>query len=159
MTEADWDRMLAINAKAVFFLCQLALPSMIERQRGAIVNLASIAGKTASNQFLAHYSASKAAVIAITKTWARIVAPHGVRVNSVCPGIIDTPMWAKIDREMTARQGRDLGAAWADAVANVPMGRGAQPAEIGDVVVFLASDLAGYMTGQAINVSGGVVTY
>jgi NAD(P)-dependent dehydrogenase (short-subunit alcohol dehydrogenase family) len=159
LSEADWDRMLDVNAKAVFFLCQMALPDMLARRRGAIVSIASTAGKAATGPMAAHYNASKAAVIAITKTWARIAAPHGVRVNCVCPGIIDTAMWAMIDHEVAAMQGKETGEIWQAAVANVPMGRGGTPEDVGRVITFLASDLAGYMTGQAINISGGVVTY
>jgi NAD(P)-dependent dehydrogenase (short-subunit alcohol dehydrogenase family) len=159
LTEADWDRMMAINARAVFFLCQLVLPGMIERRRGAVVNVASTAGKGASSPVTAHYSTSKAVVIAITKTWARIAAPHGVRVNSVCPGFIDTPMWEKIDRERAAQEGKAVGQVWREAVAQVPLGRGGTPADVARVITFLASDMAGYLTGQAVNVSGGLVTY
>ena len=159
MSEADWDRMLEVNAKSVFFMCQAALPAMLDRRAGTIVNIASIAGKVATAQFAVHYNASKAAVIAMTKTLAFIGAPHGVRVNSVCPGNVDTPMWERIDRELTGRQGQPLGAAWQAGIAGIPMGRGGEPDDVAKVVVFLASDLAGYMTGQAINVSGGLVTY
>jgi NAD(P)-dependent dehydrogenase (short-subunit alcohol dehydrogenase family) len=159
LSEADWDRMLSINSKAVFFLCQAALPAMMARGRGAIVTIASTAGKGASGSHSAHYNASKAAVIAITKTWARIVAPHGVRVNTVCPGFIDTPMWAMIDREMGGRLGKAPRQHWSDSIAAVPLGRGGTPEDVARVITFLASDLASYMTGQAINVSGGLVTY
>jgi NAD(P)-dependent dehydrogenase (short-subunit alcohol dehydrogenase family) len=159
LTEADWDRMDAVNAKAVFFLCQAALAGMIERRRGAVVNIASTAGKGASSPTSAHYSASKAAVIAITKTWARIAAPHGVRVNCVCPGYIDTPMWAMIDRELGGMQGKAPRQLWSESVAQVPLGRGGTPEDVANVVTFLASAMASYMTGQAVNVSGGLITY
>jgi meso-butanediol dehydrogenase/(S,S)-butanediol dehydrogenase/diacetyl reductase len=159
LSEADWDRMMAINAKAVFFMCQLVLPGMIQRQRGAVVNLASAAGKLAITPVTPHYNASKAAVIAITKTWARIAAPHGVRVNCVCPGMIDTEMWQMIDIEWGQMLGKPRGETWAERVAQVPMGRGGTPEDVARVITFLASDMAGYMTGQAINVTGGWVTF
>ncbi|MCC6627065.1 MAG: SDR family oxidoreductase [Chloroflexi bacterium] len=158
LTEADWDRMLDVNTKAVFFLCQAALPSMMERGRGAIVNVASTAGKRASGPLAAHYNASKAAVIAITRTWARIAAPRGVRVNCVCPGYIATPMWEKIDREMAALEGKPIGQPWREALATVPLQRGGTPDDVGRVIAFLASGMAGYMTGQAVNISGGLLT-
>src|SRR5207244_7296408 len=104
ISESDWDRMLNVNAKAVFFLSQLVLRGMIERKRGAIVSLASAAGKAASGVKYVHYNVAKAAVIAMTKTMSAAVAGQGVRVNCVCPGIIDTDMWAQIDRE----QGQQL---------------------------------------------------
>jgi NAD(P)-dependent dehydrogenase (short-subunit alcohol dehydrogenase family) len=159
VTESDWDRMFAVNAKAVFFLCQAALPAMIQRGRGAVVNVASTAGKGAASPVLAHYSATKAAVIAITKTWSAIAARHGVRVNCVCPGYIDTAMWTMLDRELAVRRGRQPGEVWRESIELVPLGRGGTPDDVGRVIAFLASDMAGYMTGQAINVSGGLVTY
>ena len=160
LTEADWDRMLTINAKAVFFMCQGVLPGMIERRRGAIVNLASAAGKMAVTPVTPHYNASKAAVIAITKTWARIAAPHGVRVNCVCPGMIDTEMWQMIDIEWGGMMGKQPGAR--PGRAHRPRCRwaaAATPDDVARVITFLASDMAGYMTGQAVNVTGGLVTY
>lgn len=160
MTEADWDRMLGINAKAVFFLTQLVLPRMVERQRGAVVSLASVAGKLASGVNYLHYNVSKAAVIALTKTLAHAVAPAGVRVNCVCPGIIDTDMWAQIDREQgVQRMGLAERELMTSRLAAVPMGRAGTPEDVARVILFLASPLAGYMTGQAVNVSGGWVMF
>jgi meso-butanediol dehydrogenase / (S,S)-butanediol dehydrogenase / diacetyl reductase len=159
LTDADWDRMMAINAKAVYFMSQQALVGMIARKRGAIVNLASAAGKLAVTPVTPHYNASKAAVIAITKTWARIAAPHGVRVNCVCPGMIDTEMWGMIDREWGGMMGKQQGETWEERIKQVPMGRGGTPEDVARVITFLASDMAGYMTGQAINVTGGWVTF
>jgi NAD(P)-dependent dehydrogenase (short-subunit alcohol dehydrogenase family) len=159
LTEADWDRMMDVNAKSVFFLSQLVIPGMIERGRGAIVNLASAAGKLAVTPVTPHYNASKAAVIAITKTWARIAAPHGVRVNCVCPGMIETEMWKMIDIEWGQMLGKDRGETWSERITQVPMGRGGTPEDVARVITFLASDMAGYMTGQAINITGGWVTF
>ena len=159
LTEADWDRMLNINAKAVFFMCQGVLPGMIERRRGAIVSLASAAGKMAVTPVTPHYNASKAAVIAITKTWARIAAPHNVRVNCVCPGMIDTEMWQMIDIEWGGMMGKARGETWDERIVQVPMGRGGTPEDVARVITFLASDMAGYMTGQAVNITGGWVTF
>lgn len=160
LSEADWDRMLAINAKAVFFLSQLVLKGMVERRRGSIVSLASAAGKLATGVNYLHYNVSKAAVIALTKTLSQAVAGQGVRVNCVCPGIIDTDMWVLIDRE----QGQKLmGLAereWMNQrLAAVPMGRAGTPEDVARVILFLASPLAGYMTGQAINITGGWITF
>jgi meso-butanediol dehydrogenase/(S,S)-butanediol dehydrogenase/diacetyl reductase len=160
MTEADWDRMLGINAKAVFFLSQLVLPGMVERKRGAVVNLASVAGKIATSVNFLHYNVSKAAVIAMTKTLANAVAKDGVRVNCVCPGIIDTDMWAKIDREQgVERMGLQERELLNSRLAAVPMGRAGTPDDVARVILFLASPLAGYMTGQAVNITGGWVTF
>jgi NAD(P)-dependent dehydrogenase (short-subunit alcohol dehydrogenase family) len=160
LTEADWDRMLGINAKAVFFLSQLALRGMVARKRGAIVSLASAAGKVATGVNYLHYNVSKAAVIAMTKTMSQAVAKDGVRVNCVCPGIIDTDMWALIDREQGQRlQGLAAGEWMSRRVEQVPMGRAGTPDDVARVILFLASPLAGYMTGQAVNVTGGWITF
>jgi NAD(P)-dependent dehydrogenase (short-subunit alcohol dehydrogenase family) len=160
MSEADWDRMLGINAKAVFFLSQLVLPGMRERRRGAIVNLASVAGKVATGVNYLHYNVSKAAVIAMTKTLATAVAREGVRVNCVCPGIIDTDMWAQIDREQgVERMGLAERELMNSRLAVVPMGRAGTPEDVAKVILFLASPLAGYMTGQAVNITGGWITH
>lgn len=160
LTEADWDRMLNINAKAVFFLSQLVLPGMVARKRGAVVSLASAAGKVASGVKYAHYNVTKAAVIAMTKTFSAEVAKDGVRVNCVCPGIIDTDMWAQIDREQgQAMLGLGEREWYRRRIEQVPMGRGGTPDDVARVILFLASPLAGYMTGQAVNVTGGWVTY
>ncbi len=158
--EADWDRMLAINAKAVFFLSQLVLPGMVSRRKGSIVSLASAAGKVASGVNYLHYNVSKAAVIAMTKTMSYAVAGSGVRVNCVCPGIIDTDMWAQIDRE----QGQQLLGLGEREFMNrrleqVPMGRAGTVDDVAKVILFLASPLASYMTGQAVNITGGWITY
>jgi len=160
MTETDWDRMLAINAKAVFFMSQLVLPGMVARKRGAIVSLASAAGKAASGTKYLHYNVAKAAVIAMTKTMSQAVASGGVRVNCVCPGIIDTDMWTLIDREQGQRMmGLTEGEWMSQRLSAVPMGRAGNPEDVARVILFLASPLAGYMTGQAVNVTGGWITY
>lgn len=160
LTESDWDRMLNINAKAVFFMSQLVLKGMVERRKGSIVSLASAAGKVASGVKYAHYNVSKAAVIAMTKTMAQAVARDGVRVNCVCPGIIDTDMWTLIDREQGQRMMGLQEREWMNQrLANVPMGRAGNPEDVARVILFLASPLASYMTGQAVNITGGWITY
>ena len=160
LSEADWDRVLDVNAKAVFFLTQLVVRGMVERRRGAVVSLASAAGKLASGTSWAHYNVSKAAVIAMTKTFAQATARQGVRVNCVCPGVIETDMWRQIDREqgqaVLGLREREL---FESRVSASPMGRAGTPDDVARVILFLASPLAGYMTGQAVNVTGGWVTF
>ncbi|HLZ09738.1 MAG TPA: SDR family NAD(P)-dependent oxidoreductase, partial [Chloroflexota bacterium] len=152
ITEADWDRMLNINAKAVFFLSQLVLPGMVARKKGSIVSLASAAGKAASGVKYAHYNVSKAAVIAMTKTLSAEVAKDGVRVNCVCPGIIDTDMWIQIDREQGQQMYGLAEHEWMNQrLAQVPLGRAGTVEDVAKVIVFLASPLAAYMTGQSVN--------
>jgi len=160
MTEADWDRMVNINAKAVFFLSQIVLKGMVARRKGAIVSLASAAGKVATGTKYLHYNVSKASVIAMTKTMSQAVAPQGVRVNCVCPGIIDTDMWVQIDREQGQKMMGLSEREWMNQrLAQIPMGRAGTVEDVAKVILFLASPLAGYMSGQAVNITGGWITF
>jgi len=160
LTEAEWDRVMDVNAKAVFFLSQLVLKGMVVRNRGTVVNLASIAGKIATGIYYTHYNVSKAAVIAMTRTLSQAVAKDGVRVNCVCPGIIDTAMWAQIDREVGQEiMGKGEKQLFNERLSTIPMGRHGTPEDVARVILFLASPLSGYMTGQAINITGGMVTW
>jgi 3-oxoacyl-[acyl-carrier protein] reductase len=159
ITEAHWDTVLDVNSKAVLFCAQAVLPTMLAARRGVIVNLASMAGKVASPSGLV-YAVSKAAVISLTRSLAAAYAGDGVRVNCVCPGFVDTEMWAQIDRELgVGRLGKQPGELWQERVATIPLGRGAAPADVANVVGFLTSTKAAYMTGQALNVTGGLVMY
>ncbi|HSB77316.1 MAG TPA: SDR family NAD(P)-dependent oxidoreductase [Candidatus Methylomirabilis sp.] len=150
--EADWRELFRVNVDGVFFCCQAVLPGMLERGRGSIVNISSWNGKLGAPNFGA-YSATKAAVISLTQALAREVAARGIRVNAVCPGIVaGTPM-----RKEVERQGQAFGLPPSSERAKVvPMGRLATPEDIAGAVAFLASDEATYMTGQAINVTGGL---
>ena len=156
LTEADWDFNFAINAKGVFLTNQVAVRHFLAHGvAGAIVNTASLAAKVGA-PLLAHYSASKFAVIGWTQALAREVAAHGIRVNAVCPGFVRTPMqdrevvWEAELRNMTPDAVRQ------SYVDQTPLGRLETPEDVADVVVFLASDAARFMTGQGINVTGGV---
>jgi len=150
--EADWRELFRVNVDGVFFCCQAALPGMLEHGRGNIVNISSWNGKLGAPNFGA-YSATKAAVISLTQALAREVAARGIRVNAVCPGIVaGTPM-----RKEVERQGQAFGLPLSSERARVvPLGRLATPEDIAGAVAFLASDEAAYMTGQAINVTGGL---
>jgi meso-butanediol dehydrogenase / (S,S)-butanediol dehydrogenase / diacetyl reductase len=158
VTEEHWDAVLDINAKAVFFASQAVLPAMIGQKRGVIVNLASLAGKIGSRTNLP-YNASKAAVVSITKSLALAHAGDGIRVNCVCPGFVETDMWAKVAREQGALLGMSAEEFTRQRAASVPLGRMETPEDVASVIGFLASDRAGYMTGQAINVTGGVIMH
>ena len=152
LTDAAWRDTLGVNLDGVFYFCQAVLPGMLTRQRGAIVNISSFAGKKGLANHAA-YSASKFAVIGLTQCVAEEMAERGIRINAVCPGIIvDTGMRDVAEAEAKA-QGRPPVEVRAKAV---PMRRTGSPDEIARVVVFLASDEAGYMTGQAVNVTGGL---
>lgn len=158
--EAHWDRMMNVNAKSTWFACQLAVRTMLESQtRGRIINLASIAGKMASTVLHPVYNVSKAAVLAMTKTFAAAYAGRGIRVNAVCPGIIQTDMQDAVDAQFAQLQGRAPADVRADRLARIPLGYPGDPQAVAAVVSFLAGNDARYLTGQALNVDGGILSY
>jgi meso-butanediol dehydrogenase / (S,S)-butanediol dehydrogenase / diacetyl reductase len=159
VTEEHWDAVMDVNARAVFFCCQVALRHMAQVRRGRIVNIASMAGKTASTIYHPVYNVSKAAVIALTKTFAHAYAADGIRVNAVCPGIVETPMQDVVDQEFARVTGRAPDEIRAERTSRIPMGRVEQPDDVAAVVSFLVGPDSRYMTGQAINVTGGMITY
>jgi len=153
--EDEWDLVMDVNAKGVFLCTRAILPHMLERKSGSIVNIASQAGKRGYKLF-AHYCASKAAVIVFSKGVALEVAPH-VRINCVCPGIVNTDMMEREyawEQAMTGEPKESIQTRW---MSGIPMGRFQEPEHIARVAMFLASDDASEMTGQAINVTGGMV--
>ncbi|ENX44753.1 MULTISPECIES: SDR family NAD(P)-dependent oxidoreductase [Acinetobacter] len=139
-TEELWDRMFAINVKAVFNLSNLVLPKMIEQGSGAIINIASIAGLVAQMGG-ASYTASKHAVIGYTKHLAAVYAKHGIKINAICPGTIRTPMTAK----MLETRPTD----------KIPLDRFGEASEVAELAIFLASDEARFMNGSCITIDGG----
>jgi NAD(P)-dependent dehydrogenase (short-subunit alcohol dehydrogenase family) len=158
LPEAEWDRVVTVNLKGVYNTCRAVLPGMVERRSGRVVNIASILGKTGEEGF-AHYAASKFGVIGLTQTIAAEMAPYGITVNSVCPGIVDTPMWADLYQDALAQsdQFSSEDDVRAFVVSRIPLGR-TQPAEdIAEMVAFLASDLGRNMTGGSYHVDGGMV--
>ena len=158
VTEEHWDAIMNVNAKAVFFACQAVLPTMIAQKRGVIVSLASLSGKVGSRTNLP-YNASKAAVISITKSLAIAHAADGIRVNCVCPGFVETDMWSKVATELSALLGVTPAEFTRQRTASVPLGRMGRPEDVANVIGFLCSEKASYMTGQAINVTGGVIMH
>ncbi|WP_028927002.1 SDR family NAD(P)-dependent oxidoreductase [Pseudonocardia acaciae] len=144
---ADWDRIIKINLYGVLNVCKAVLPLMVSRGAGAVVNIGSDAGRVGSSGE-AVYSATKGGVIAFTKTLAREMARHRIRVNCVCPGPTDTQLFAELGgddpklREALTRA--------------IPFRRLAEPEDLANMVAFLASDEAGYVTGQTVSVSGGL---
>jgi NAD(P)-dependent dehydrogenase (short-subunit alcohol dehydrogenase family) len=145
--------MLRVNVEGVFIVSRTVLPQMIARRSGSIVNLASWAGKS-GNAYFAGYSASKFAVIGLTQAFARETAPHGIRVNAICPGIVvGTAM-----RSALEAQQRQYGLPQtAEREKSIPLGRVSVPADVARVAAFLASDEAAYITGESINLSGGLL--
>jgi NAD(P)-dependent dehydrogenase (short-subunit alcohol dehydrogenase family) len=158
ISEEHWDAVMNVNAKAVFFASQAVLPTMIAQKRGAIISLASIAGKVGSRSNLP-YNASKAAVISITKSLALAHAADRIRVNCVCPGFVETDMWTAVAREQGAFMGLSPEDFTRQRAAQVPLGRMERPEDVARVIGFLASERAAYMTGQAINVTGGLIMH
>jgi meso-butanediol dehydrogenase / (S,S)-butanediol dehydrogenase / diacetyl reductase len=156
LTEGDWDYNMNINAKGVFLTNREAVRGFLrDGVKGTIVNTASLAAKVGA-PLLAHYSASKFAVVGFTQALAREVARHGIRVNAVCPGFVRTGMqereiaWEAQLRGMTQEQ------VIREYVQQTPLGRLEEPDDVAEVVVFLSSEAARFMTGQAVNVTGGV---
>src|SRR6516165_2621588 len=145
--------MLRVNVEGVFIVSRAVLPHMIARRSGSVVNLTSWAGKTGNPNF-AGYSASKFAVIGLTQALAREMAPHGIRVNAICPGIVvDTAMRTAIE----GQQRRYGLPETAEREKSIPIGRVSVPDDVARVEAFLASDESAYMTGESINLSGGLL--
>jgi len=155
LSEADWDRTLTLNLKAVFFCSQAVAREMVKRRTGVILNAASISGRV-GRPLMVDYCASKFGVIGITQALAMALAKHGVRVNAVAPGIVDTDMWVSIDQEWSALEGKPTGTVKQSRVANIPLGRIETPEDVAKLYTFLASDDASYVTGQTYNVCGGL---
>jgi NAD(P)-dependent dehydrogenase (short-subunit alcohol dehydrogenase family) len=153
--EAEWDRVFDVNVKGVFLATRAVLPHMIERRYGKIVNLSSMVGKEAIPLFV-HYSASKFAVMGMTQGLAKETAEHGINVNAVCPGVVRTPLWEPLLDQLSANKGITRDEAFAEFIAGIPLGRPQETEDIGEVVAFLASEKARNMTGQGINVTGGM---
>lgn len=155
LTDEEWDFNFDVNTRGVFLTNQIAARRFVAQGHGTIVNTASLAAKVGA-PLLAHYSASKFAVLGWTQGLARELAPKGIRVNAVCPGFVKTGMqtreieWEAKLRGVTPERVVD------DYVAATPLGRLETPEDVADVVAFLCSDSARFMTGQGINVTGGV---
>ncbi len=155
LTDRDWDFNFAVNARGVFLTNQIAARHFVAQGAGCIVNTASLAAKVGA-PLLAHYSASKFAVLGWTQALARELAPHRIRVNAVCPGFVRTSMQAREVEWEASLRGMTPEEVIADYIRQTPLGRLEEPEDVADLVVFLCSDGARFMTGQGINVTGGV---
>lgn len=142
LTESEWDIMLDINLKGVVFCSKAVFLKMQKRNKGKIINIASLAGQRGGHYAGVHYAASKGGVIVATKCFALSGAPYNINVNSIAPGLIETNM------------SEELG--FSDQVDQIPLGRLGTPEDVGKVALFLASDLSDYVTGQLISVNGGM---
>jgi meso-butanediol dehydrogenase / (S,S)-butanediol dehydrogenase / diacetyl reductase len=153
--EDDWDRHMAVNAKGTFLVMRAALRRMIPRKAGTVINIASVAGIEGS-ELLSHYSASKFAVVGLTQAGAKEVAPHGIRVNAVCPGLIRTAMQDREviwEAELTGVTPEQIRQGYVDIT---PMARIGTPEDVARLVGFLASDESDFITGQSMHVDGGL---
>ena len=146
----DWDRVMTVNVKSVYLGCKYVLPHMIRQGSGVIVNTASVAGMVGLVK-RASYSASKGAVIALTRQVAMDFVEHGIRVNCVCPGTVDSPWVGRL-----LNQADDPAAARASLVARQPMGRLGTPEEVAAAALYLASDDAAFITGTSLVIDGGL---
>lgn len=155
VTESDWDRIMGINARGLFFLSQAAMAAMRQRRSGRIINLASIAGRR-GEALVAPYCASKAAVISLTQSFSEEGAPDGVTVNALAPGIVDTPYWKQSDLEFARIFGKAPGEHFAETIKKIPLGRAQQAHDVVPLAVFLAGEGGNYITGQTYNVDGGI---
>ena len=157
LTEQDWDRIMRVNAKGVFFCLQRVAREMIPRRRGSIVNIASIAGKGYAGTSNAIYAASKGSVISLTRTAAQQLARHDINVNAICPGITVTAL----SEANVAVRARDEGLSVEEMTrrrnAVIPLGRPNDPEDVAALAVFLASPAARNITGQSLNVDGGII--
>ncbi len=164
VTREEWDRVMDVNLRAVFFVLQAVARRMKEQDlipgselRGKLIQTASIASYRGGNHLMTPYSASKAGVVSLTRSAAQVLAQDRITSNCVCPGAVETPMWEQIDREWGALDGLGQGEAWKRRIRGIPLGRPERPEDVAAVVAFLAGPDSDYMTGQAINVDGGMV--
>lgn len=164
ITEEDWDRLMSVNLRAVFFVLQACARRMRSQTpisgselRGKLINTASIAAFRGGQNYMAHYNASKAGVVSLTRTAANVLASDRITSNCICPGAVDTPMWTRIDADFAEIEGLQLGEAWRRRTSVIPLGRPEQADDVAGVIAFLASRDSDYMTGQAIIVDGGLV--
>jgi len=157
-TEASYDKLFAVNVKGLFFVMQAVLRHMVDAKSAgcSVINMASQAGRR-GEALVAHYCATKAAVISYTQSAALAMAPHGIRVNGISPGVVDTPMWDEVDGLFARFENLPKGEKKRRVGLEVPLGRMGSPQDIAGAAVFLASDEARYITAQTLNVDGGNV--
>ena len=152
--EEEWDRVLDINAKGIYLVTRAVVPQMIASKQGRIVNISSVAGKRGSAG-VAHYSASKFAVIGLTQTLALELGKYNITVNAVCPGIVRTDLWEELQASRAETRGVSTSEYFEKLLEQVPLGRPQEPEDVANVVLFLSSEAAKNITGESISVNGG----
>jgi sorbitol-6-phosphate 2-dehydrogenase len=155
-SEELWDATLRVNLKGAFLGCQAAIRRMLPRGRGVVLNMSSQSGKTGASQYAA-YCASKFGVIGLTQSLALEYARQGIRVNAICPGVVFTGLWDEQAGDYARKRGLSVDQVRPYLAEKVPMGRLCTVEDIAGTAVFLASDEAAFITGQAVNVTGGLV--
>lgn len=155
VTEADWDKVLDTNTKGVYLFSQAVVPHMTKAKHGKIVNTASVAGKEGYAGHV-HYSASKFAVIGITQVLAKELGKYNINVNAVCPGSVLTAMMTTQLEDIARRENRPEEEIWGELLAASPLGRAPTPDDIANTILFLSSEISKNITGESINVSGGM---
>jgi 3-oxoacyl-[acyl-carrier protein] reductase len=147
LTEERWDEVINLNLKSAFLCSQAVAAAMIERKSGAIINVTSIAGRNGGALGSIHYSTVKGGMITFTKGLAKELAPHGIRVNAVSPGVIATPFHEQFSTPEAMK----------NYAAAIPLGRVGQPAEVAQTIAYLASDAASFLCGETIEINGGML--
>jgi 3-oxoacyl-[acyl-carrier protein] reductase len=147
LTEKRWDEVINLNLKSAFLCAQAVVASMIERKTGVIVNVTSIAGRNGGALGSIHYSTAKGGMITMTKGMAKELAPHGVRVNAVSPGVIDTPFHEQFSTPEAMKNFTNI----------IPLGRVGKSEEVAWTILFLASEASSYLIGETIEINGGML--
>lgn len=155
-TEGQWDLTQRVNQKGTFIGSQAAIRRMVPRKRGVVLNMSSQSGKVGNSQYAA-YCASKFGIIGLTQSLALEFAPVGIRVNALCPGVVFTPLWDHMLEDYARKRNLKPDQVRPYLENRIPLGRLCTPEDVAQVAVFLASDEAAYITGQAVNISGGAV--
>jgi len=153
-TESIWNKILDTNLKGTFFCCKAVIPYMLRQKSGKIINLSSQSGKKGNSQYAA-YCASKFGIIGLTQSIALEFAPYGININAICPNIVFTTMWKKQLNQYAQKYNLSSEKVKDFLLSKIPLGRFPKLEEITNVVLFLASDESSYITGQAINITGG----
>lgn len=153
-TPQEWDRIFDVNVKGLFFLTQAACEPMRRQRSGKIISMSSVAGRR-GEALVSAYCASKATVISITQSVALAMAPYGVNVNAMAPGVVDTPYWKEVDKQFGQITGKAEGETFKSVAETIPLGRTSVPDDVVPLAIFLAGAGSDYITGQTFNVEGG----